>query len=222
MVDAPSCNEHPASQQQGDADCERSSSHRQCPVSEEGGDARVEVVHAVESWVCIENQAGILIWDGKDGRSNRSGEHCTFSEVLEVSDKKKDRNDDLRLRRLTFLELLEVSDKKKDRNDDLRLRLTDGRGWLLQREWTPFSLKITHNGDAEAGFKYCPLSGCISEVGTDGVATPAGIKTDHVGRFVTHVDGRQLVSKFIVSSVLCQSIEEGLHYPSEKRLGGAT
>jgi len=131
---------------------------------------------------------------GKDGPSNESGKDGTFSEVLKVSDKKKD----------------------SDGYDDLMLRLTDGRGWLLQREWTPFSLKITHNGDAEAGFKYCPLSGCISEVGTDGVATPAGIKTDHVGRFVTHVDGRQLVSKFIVSSVLCQSIEEGLHYyPSE-------
>jgi len=73
------------------------------------------------------------------------------------------------------------------------------------------AFQVTRNSDAEAGFKYCPLSSCISEVQTEGAAALAGMDAGHVGCCITHVDGRQLVSKFMVSSVLCGSTEEGLH-----------
>jgi len=196
VVDAPSCNEQPSSQQQGRAlgeeRGERSSSHEESPVSEEGGDARVEVVHAVERWVCVKE---VNIWvAGMHNQFNRSGHVLMFGEELEVSE------------------------KKEDVNGESFMQLTDGRGWVKQASCFPFGIQITRNGDAEAGFKYCHLSGCISEVGTGGAAALAGMDAGHVGCCITHVDGRQLVSKFMVSSVLCRSKEEGLHYYSEKDL----
>ena len=77
-----------------------------------------------------------------------------------------------------------------------------------------FIFKITRDAHGEAGFKCWPRSGCIAQVEEGGAAARAGMGPQHLGGWITHVDGQPVMSKFSVSNILLKANRRGLGYRS--------